>query len=74
MRNSSRFLVFLAFMCLSINTFAQNAKQFYKTGMTFVESGNHKDAIVAHLGINGGNLDSVARDRNVFCGAITFLN
>ena len=45
MRNSSRFLVFLAFMCLSINTFAQNAKQFYKTGMTFVESGNHKDAI-----------------------------
>src|SRR5512145_2221323 len=24
---------------------AQNARQYYKTGLTFVEAGNHKDAI-----------------------------
>lgn len=45
MRKSIRPLVFLLTACLSFSTFAQNARQFYKTGLTFVEAGNHKDAI-----------------------------
>jgi tetratricopeptide (TPR) repeat protein len=32
-------------MGFAMNLQAQNARQFFKTGITFVESGNHKDAI-----------------------------
>jgi tetratricopeptide (TPR) repeat protein len=35
----------LLILTLPLVGFSQNAKQFYKTGISFVESGNHKDAI-----------------------------
>jgi tetratricopeptide (TPR) repeat protein len=39
------YIVFLFIIGLSGNLMAQNARQFYKTGLTFVEAGNHKDAV-----------------------------
>ncbi len=39
------FLVLLLSGCLCMQIAAQNAKQNFKTGLTFVEAGNHKDAI-----------------------------
>ncbi|MBN1791928.1 MAG: tetratricopeptide repeat protein [Bacteroidales bacterium] len=41
----SIFLVLLISGCLCMQIAAQNAKQNFKTGLTFVEAGNHKDAI-----------------------------
>ena len=38
-------LAFLLLTMFSTEATAQNARQFYKTGLTFVEAGNHKDAI-----------------------------
>jgi tetratricopeptide (TPR) repeat protein len=38
-------MIGLLIFAVSLGGFSQNAKQFYKTGVTFVESGNHKDAI-----------------------------
>jgi tetratricopeptide (TPR) repeat protein len=46
MRKGIKFPVFLLVACLSSGVSAQSAKQFYKTGLTFIEAGNHKDAIV----------------------------
>lgn len=40
-----RLTVIILTVCLSNGLHAQNARQFYKTGLTFVEAGNHKDAI-----------------------------
>jgi tetratricopeptide (TPR) repeat protein len=45
MKTTAIFLAFLLFMGFAMNLQAQNARQFFKTGITFVESGNHKDAI-----------------------------
>jgi tetratricopeptide (TPR) repeat protein len=45
MKISFKILVFLLIAVLSSELYAQNARQFYKTGLTFVEAGNHKDAI-----------------------------
>jgi|WetSurSiteA1Bulk_404760.scaffolds.fasta_scaffold02112_3 tetratricopeptide (TPR) repeat protein len=40
-----RFLLPLVVAFVSSGSYAQNAKQFYKTGLTFVKAGNHQDAI-----------------------------
>ncbi|MFO7370385.1 MAG: tetratricopeptide repeat protein, partial [Bacteroidales bacterium] len=45
MKTRIQLIVLLLATCLSGNLYAQNARQFYKTGLTFVEAGNHKDAI-----------------------------
>jgi tetratricopeptide (TPR) repeat protein len=45
MRNSIKLALLLLAIGTSCIVSAQNAKQFYKTGLTFVEAGNHKDAI-----------------------------
>ncbi len=45
MKTSIRLAVFILAVCLSGSLHAQNARQFFKTGLTFVEAGNHKDAI-----------------------------
>jgi tetratricopeptide (TPR) repeat protein len=45
MRNNIKIAVLLLAISTSCIVSAQNAKQFYKTGLTFVEAGNHKDAI-----------------------------
>lgn len=39
------FLALLLGLCTSNIALSQNARQFYKTGLTFSENGNHKDAI-----------------------------
>jgi tetratricopeptide (TPR) repeat protein len=38
-------LIGLLILSVPLCVFSQNAKQYYKTGESFVESGNHKDAI-----------------------------
>lgn len=45
MKAKTLFLISLAVITIVNGTSAQNARQFYKTGLTFVEAGNHKDAI-----------------------------
>jgi tetratricopeptide (TPR) repeat protein len=45
MKTPYRILLLLLMACLPLTAFTQNAKNFYKTGLTFVEAGNHKDAI-----------------------------
>jgi tetratricopeptide (TPR) repeat protein len=40
-----KIIVFLLIAVIPASLSAQNAKQFYKTGMTFIKSGNYKDAI-----------------------------
>jgi len=45
MNNHSRLLVIIVTACLPLVAFTQNAKQYYKTGLTFVEAGNYQDAI-----------------------------
>jgi len=45
MKKCDRLLICLLSACLALGASAQNAKQFYKTGLTFVEAGNYKDAI-----------------------------
>jgi tetratricopeptide (TPR) repeat protein len=45
MKIIGKILVSLLVISLSFQLTAQNARQFYKAGLTFVESGNHKDAI-----------------------------
>ncbi|MBN1143082.1 MAG: tetratricopeptide repeat protein [Bacteroidales bacterium] len=45
MKTSILLAVIILAACLSNSLNAQNARQFYKTGLTFVEAGNHKDAI-----------------------------
>jgi tetratricopeptide (TPR) repeat protein len=45
MKTSIKIAVILLIISLTSELYAQNARQFYKTGLTFVEAGNHKDAI-----------------------------
>jgi tetratricopeptide (TPR) repeat protein len=45
MRTRLRLPLFFLAISLTMSLSAQNAKQFYKTGLTFVEAGNHQDAI-----------------------------
>lgn len=45
MKSSRILLVTLLLAVMAGNTLAQHAKDYYKTGLTFVESDNHKDAI-----------------------------
>jgi tetratricopeptide (TPR) repeat protein len=45
MKTSIKILVFLLAVSITSEINAQNARQYYKTGLTFVEAGNHKDAI-----------------------------
>jgi len=44
-KNSIGIFIFLLLACIPLSLFSQNAKQFYKTGLTFVEAGNYEDAI-----------------------------
>jgi tetratricopeptide (TPR) repeat protein len=45
LKQFQKIIVFLLMSVITVHLSAQNAKQFYKTGMTFVKSGNYKDAI-----------------------------
>jgi tetratricopeptide (TPR) repeat protein len=45
MKPSLKLMIGLIILTLPIIGFSQNAKQYYKTGISFVESGNYKDAI-----------------------------
>jgi tetratricopeptide (TPR) repeat protein len=45
MKARSIFIIILMAFGIYNATTAQNARQYYKTGLTFVEAGNHKDAI-----------------------------
>jgi tetratricopeptide (TPR) repeat protein len=43
--NIRKLLLFCAFAWLPVTTFAQNARQYFRTGLSFTEAGNHTDAI-----------------------------
>ena len=45
MKTSIRIAIILLIVSLTGKIYAQNARQFYKTGLTFVEAGNNMDAI-----------------------------
>jgi tetratricopeptide (TPR) repeat protein len=45
MKNITKILSIVLFTCMPLTGYSQNAKQFYKTGTTFVAAGNYKDAI-----------------------------
>jgi tetratricopeptide (TPR) repeat protein len=45
MRKCIRPLICLVLASLALSASSQSAKQFYKTGLSFVEAGNYKDAI-----------------------------
>jgi tetratricopeptide (TPR) repeat protein len=45
MKPCIKFFLFLALIFSSLNNYAQNARQYFKTGLTFSEAGNYKDAV-----------------------------
>src|SRR5512133_3176522 len=46
MKPCSKLILLLTLISVPLQCHAQNARQYYKTGLTFSEAGNYKDAVV----------------------------